>query len=29
MVANDPTTIFNLVPYPGAPTGAVDAYLKP
>jgi pimeloyl-ACP methyl ester carboxylesterase len=27
-VAKDPTTIFNLVPYPGAPTGAVDAYLK-
>jgi pimeloyl-ACP methyl ester carboxylesterase len=25
----DPTTIFNLVPYPGAPAGAVDAYLKP
>jgi pimeloyl-ACP methyl ester carboxylesterase len=28
VVAKDPTTIFNLVPYPGAPTGAVDAYLK-
>jgi pimeloyl-ACP methyl ester carboxylesterase len=24
----DPTTIFRLVPYPGAPAGAVDAYLK-
>ena len=28
VVAKDPTTIFNLVPYPGAPAGAVDAYLK-
>ena len=26
-VAN-PATIFHLVPYPGAPAGAVDAYLK-
>jgi pimeloyl-ACP methyl ester carboxylesterase len=24
----DPTTIFNLVPIPGAPAGDVDAYLK-
>jgi pimeloyl-ACP methyl ester carboxylesterase len=24
----DPTTVFNLVPYPGAPAGAVDAYMK-
>jgi pimeloyl-ACP methyl ester carboxylesterase len=24
----DPTTIFRLVPYPRAPAGAVDAYLK-
>jgi pimeloyl-ACP methyl ester carboxylesterase len=28
VVAQDPTTIFKLVPYPGAPAGAVDAYLK-
>jgi pimeloyl-ACP methyl ester carboxylesterase len=28
VVAKDPSTIFNLVPYPGAPAGAVDAYLK-
>jgi pimeloyl-ACP methyl ester carboxylesterase len=28
VVAKDPATIFNLVPYPGAPAGAVDAYLK-
>ena len=28
-VAGDPTQIFNLVPYPGAPDGAVDAYVKP
>jgi pimeloyl-ACP methyl ester carboxylesterase len=28
VVVKDPTTIFRLVPYPGAPTGAVDAYLK-
>jgi pimeloyl-ACP methyl ester carboxylesterase len=28
VVAKDPTTIFHLVPYPGAPAGAVDAYLK-
>ena len=24
----NPTTVFNLVPYPGAPAGAVDAYMK-
>jgi pimeloyl-ACP methyl ester carboxylesterase len=28
VVVKDPTTIFNLVPYPGAPAGAADAYLK-
>ncbi len=28
VVAADPATIFNLVPYPGAPAGAADAYLK-
>jgi pimeloyl-ACP methyl ester carboxylesterase len=28
VVVQDPTTIFNLVPYPGAPAGAFDAYLK-
>jgi len=27
-VAGDPTQIFNLVPFPGAPPGAVDAYVK-
>jgi pimeloyl-ACP methyl ester carboxylesterase len=27
-VADDPTQIFDLVPYPGAPPGAVDAYVK-
>jgi pimeloyl-ACP methyl ester carboxylesterase len=27
-VAGDPTQIFDLVPYPGAPPGAVDAYVK-
>jgi pimeloyl-ACP methyl ester carboxylesterase len=27
-VAGDPTQIFDLVPYPGAPPGVVDAYLK-
>ena len=27
-VAGDPTQIFNLVPFPGAPPGVVDAYLK-
>jgi pimeloyl-ACP methyl ester carboxylesterase len=25
----DPTTVFDLVPYPGAPEGDVDTYLKP
>jgi pimeloyl-ACP methyl ester carboxylesterase len=25
----DPTTLFNLVAYPGAPSGDFDAYLKP
>jgi pimeloyl-ACP methyl ester carboxylesterase len=24
----DPTSVFNLVPYPGAPAGQVDTYLK-
>jgi pimeloyl-ACP methyl ester carboxylesterase len=24
----DPTTVFNFAPYPGAPAGAVDAYVK-
>jgi pimeloyl-ACP methyl ester carboxylesterase len=27
-VAGDPTQIFDLVPYPGAPPGAVDADVK-
>jgi pimeloyl-ACP methyl ester carboxylesterase len=27
-VTADPTTFLNLVPYPGGPTGDVDAYLK-
>src|SRR5215218_9158716 len=27
-VGGDPTQVFNLVPYPGAPPGAVDAYVK-
>ncbi|WP_327063128.1 alpha/beta fold hydrolase [Leifsonia sp. Leaf264] len=27
--AADPTTVFNFVAYPGAPTGDLDAYLKP
>jgi pimeloyl-ACP methyl ester carboxylesterase len=27
-VAN-PATVFNFVPFPGAPTGVVDAYVKP
>jgi pimeloyl-ACP methyl ester carboxylesterase len=27
-VAGDPTQIFDLRPYPGAPPGAVDAYVK-
>jgi pimeloyl-ACP methyl ester carboxylesterase len=25
----DPTLVFNLVPYPGAPAGQVDTYIKP
>jgi pimeloyl-ACP methyl ester carboxylesterase len=28
VVAADPTTIFNLAPYPGAPAGVFDAYYK-
>jgi pimeloyl-ACP methyl ester carboxylesterase len=28
-VTGDPTQIFNLVPFPGAPPGVVDAYVKP
>jgi pimeloyl-ACP methyl ester carboxylesterase len=28
VVAANPTTIFNLAPYPGAPAGAFDAYVK-
>jgi pimeloyl-ACP methyl ester carboxylesterase len=28
VVAADPTTIFNLVPFPGAPAGVFDAYVK-
>ncbi len=28
VVAADPTTIFNLVPFPGAPAGVFDAYIK-
>jgi pimeloyl-ACP methyl ester carboxylesterase len=27
-VAVPPATVFNLVPYPGAPAGVVDAYIK-
>jgi pimeloyl-ACP methyl ester carboxylesterase len=27
-LAADPTTVFDFVPYPGAPTGDVDLYLK-
>ena len=27
-LAADPTTIFNLVPFPGAPAGVFDAYVK-
>jgi pimeloyl-ACP methyl ester carboxylesterase len=27
-VGGDPTQVFDLVPYPGAPPGAVDAYVK-
>ena len=25
----DPATVFNFVPFPGAPSGVVDAYVKP
>ena len=28
-VLGDPSTLFNMVPYPGAPTGDVDLYIKP
>jgi pimeloyl-ACP methyl ester carboxylesterase len=28
-LAGNPTDIFNLVPYPGGPTGDVDTYIKP
>jgi pimeloyl-ACP methyl ester carboxylesterase len=28
VVAADPTTIFNLAPFPGAPAGVFDAYVK-
>jgi pimeloyl-ACP methyl ester carboxylesterase len=28
VVAADPTTLFNLAPYPGAPAGVFDAYYK-
>ena len=28
VVAADPTTIFNLAPFPGAPAGVFDAYFK-
>ena len=28
-LAVDPTTVFDFVPYPGAPPGDVDLYLKP
>ncbi|MDQ3896675.1 MAG: alpha/beta hydrolase [Actinomycetota bacterium] len=27
--AQDPANVFDFVPYPGAPTGAVDSYVKP
>ncbi|TDO51772.1 hypothetical protein EV643_103511 [Kribbella sp. VKM Ac-2527] len=27
-LAVDPTTVFDFVPYPGAPSGDVDLYLK-
>lgn len=29
LAAADPTTVFNLVPYPGAPSGDADLYVKP
>jgi len=28
-LAVDPTTVFDFVPYPGAPAGDIDLYLKP
>ena len=28
-LGGDPTTVFNFVPYPGAPNGDVDLYIKP
>ncbi|MGH2516376.1 MAG: alpha/beta hydrolase [Ktedonobacterales bacterium] len=28
-LGGDPTQVFNFVPYPGAPTGDVDLYIKP
>jgi pimeloyl-ACP methyl ester carboxylesterase len=28
VAAADPTTVFNLVPFPGAPAGVFDAYVK-
>jgi pimeloyl-ACP methyl ester carboxylesterase len=28
-VGGDPTQVFNFVPYPGAPAGDVDLYIKP
>jgi len=29
LAVSDPTTVFDLRPYPGAPAGDVDVYLKP
>ena len=29
MLAGNPATVFNFVPYPGGPPGDVDLYLKP
>ncbi|WP_412148529.1 alpha/beta fold hydrolase [Curtobacterium flaccumfaciens] len=29
MLGGDPSTVFNFVQYPGAPTGDVDTYVKP
>ncbi|MFJ9563947.1 alpha/beta fold hydrolase [Streptomyces fuscichromogenes] len=29
VIVDDPTTVFDLVPFPGAPTGDADLYLKP
>jgi pimeloyl-ACP methyl ester carboxylesterase len=29
LIATNPADIFNLVPYPGAPSGDVDLYIKP